>query len=121
MIRLYCPSCNFKKNIFESELMDNGSCPLCNNILLKETEDISCPSENGEICNKGKACDSCKDNTDQIGMSENLDRIMVNSLINEIKGYGEDITWANIQVIDFEHRLAWLECFFEAKRKLTEV
>ncbi|HEY0088652.1 MAG TPA: hypothetical protein VGB37_07400, partial [Candidatus Lokiarchaeia archaeon] len=87
----------------------NENCPLCNNILMKESETFS----NTKSYQKKEEIQ-----TEQTGLNEQIDAVIVTSLINEITAYGEAVTWEHIQTIIFESRLSWVEMFFEAKKRL---
>lgn len=48
----------------------------------------------------------------------NEEKLIINSLAQEIRDYGEERVWENINTIKLEDRLNYIEFFFSAKRLL---
>ncbi len=79
---IYCPACGYKTNILESEFRGMDDCPLCSNILMKEETTFSAlPAEKF----------NCQEiESDQTGLNEQIDKVILQSIINEIKESGEE-------------------------------
>ena len=145
MIELLCPHCGFRKSIFISELVDMDTCPLCDNILMNQSGDISCKLDNDKIYEIGKDnqyncqcshpnltkdnyCFSCnkfrkennlkKENEEYLKEIDRIDDklfgIMSNLYFDEIKEYGHQRIWDNLNFLPLEKRLWHIELYFQA-------
>ena len=77
-----------------------------------------CKNLNNAMCNLGYACDSCPYNKQK--SPTDTEKMMINSLAQEIKEFGEEWVWNNINMIIFEKRLDYIEMFISAKRLLEK-
>lgn len=48
------------------------------------------------------------------------ERLIINAIAQEIKDYGEERVWNNLNTIPIDKRLDYLEIFFSAKRLLEK-
>ena len=109
---LVCSNCGYYKEVyFEQEIFDNDDCPLCNR---KMALDI----------NQGKQEQNLGDNFPVLEqkniISDYTAKIIINSLAEEIKQFGEQRVWDNINLIELEKRLEYIEMFFSAKRLIEK-
>lgn len=71
-----------------------------------------CKKDNQTFCNLGYACDACPYNKDKEPTP--TQKMAINALAREIKEYGEEWVWNNINAIEFEKRLEYIEMFLSA-------
>lgn len=111
---LVCNSCGYVKEVLEAEIMDYGECPLC-----KE-------GEMAQDLNKGKKIqeEPPDDNFSVIHKDDkkltDIERLMINALAQEIKEFGEEFVFNNLNTISIDKRIDYLELFFSAKRLLEK-
>jgi hypothetical protein len=58
--------------------------------------------------------------TESEGIHEQIDNQAINTMISELKEFGEEKIWKEINSSDLEVRLLILPIFIEAKRKIKE-
>jgi hypothetical protein len=122
MIELLCPHCGFRKSIFISELVDMDTCPLCDNILEQvKVEDLSYLDKNIKDLMKEKIQRIGKlelENNETIKEIDRIDDklfgIMSNLYFDEIKEYGHQRIWDNLNFLPLEKRLWHIELYFQA-------
>ena len=111
-IWLICSECGYSKEVLENEIYYYNECPLCQGKMVMDL-------------NQGKKIDPepLGDNFPKLDNKDNLtesEKIMINSLAQEIKEFGEEWVWNNINMIVFEKRLEYIEMFFSAKKLLEK-
>jgi len=140
MIKIKCSHCGYTKAVMESELMENDNCELCGGAMLFEQSadylsdqekglpsfiiDGKCEKDNMTICNLGFACDSCKYNkeiqNETEGMNEQIDNMLISSMIRDIEKVGEEKVWWEINHSEIDLRLKLIEIYIEVKRRIKE-
>lgn len=139
-MKLKCSKCGFLKDVMESELMENTECPLCAGAMMfEESADYiadqekdlpsfiingKCEKDNMTFCNLGFACDSCPYNkeikNETEGMNEQIDNMLISSMIRDIESVGEEKVWWEINHSDIDLRLLLVPIFIEAKQRIKE-
>lgn len=104
-------------NIFGKDDPMGDNFPEMNNGLPSFIKNGKCEKDNMTSCNLGYACDACPYNKEKKSPTD-TERIMINALAQEIKDYGEERVWQNINTIAIERRLEYIELFLSAKRLL---
>ena len=127
-----CSVCGYSKNIFsEQERYDKEDCPICGgkmNVQSQTSTDeptgdnfpklSDCPEDYGATCNKGKACDSCKDNSDIF--QEKEIKLQEQELSNSVRTIGEAHSWCMIEAIaDVKLRVRYRMLFFKLGCKMA--
>lgn len=123
-----CSVCGYSKNIFsEQERHDKEDCPICGGKMELESHSETlgdnfpklsdCPADYGATCNKGKACDSCKDNSDIF--QEKEIKLQEQELSNSVRMIGEKHAWIMVEAIaDVKLRVRYRMLFFKLGYKM---
>jgi len=106
-MRLKCNQCGHIKDVPEQELMYNTECGLCGGNMLFEAS--------ADYLEREKEL-----RTESEGIHEQIDNQAINTMISELKEFGEEKIWKEINSSDLEVRLLILPIFIEAKRKIKE-
>ena len=110
---LVCAECQYAKEVFENEVYDFDECPLCRGRMVIDL-------------NQGKKIEPepTGDNFPTIPEKQEelkaTEKLMINALAQEIKDFGEEFVWNNLNTIPIDKRLDYLEMFFSAKRLLEK-
>lgn len=116
-MKLKCIKCGFTINVMESELMDSTECSLCGgamvfeesaNYLADQEKYYGSPGESGH--------DEIKNETE--GMNEQIDNLLITSMINDIERNGEEKIWGEINHCELELRLKLIPIYIEAKQRI---
>lgn len=111
---------------------------ICPNDASKDFDDLDCQEckwyfscfnmwQDGNIFGKEKTKNNEGDNFPVVhkdAKKENksptdVEKLIINALAQEIKDYGEDFVFNNLNTMELEKRLDYLEFFFSAKRLLA--
>ena len=106
-MRLKCNKCGYIKDVMEQELMYNTDCELCGGNMLFE--------KNANYLEREEEL-----RTESEGIHEQIDNQAVNTMISELKEFGEEKIWKEINSSELELRLLILPIFIEAKRKIRD-
>jgi hypothetical protein len=124
----------------ESDLMDSDACEFCGGAMLfeKNAEYLAdqekdlpsfiingkCEKDNMTFCNLGFACDSCPYNNEikneTEGINEEIDNMLISSMINDIERVGEEKVWWEINHSELELRIKLIPIYIEAKQRILE-
>ena len=108
-MKLKCCKCGFLKDVMESEIMENTECPLCAGAMMfEESADYIADQEKEEIKNETE------------GMNEQIDNMLISSMIRDIERVGEEKVWWEINHSEMDLRLLLVPIYIEAKRRIRE-
>lgn len=106
---LKCSKCGYTKNVREEELMESTECELCGSAMLfEESADYLADQEKEEITNE------------TTGMNEQIDNMLISSMIKDIEKFGEAHIWEEINTTDLDLRITLLPIYLEAQKQIKE-
>jgi len=104
-----CSHCGYTKAVMESELMENDNCELCGGAMLfEQSADYLADQEKEEIKNETE------------GMNEQIDNMLISSMIRDIEKVGEEKVWWEINHSEMDLRLLLIPIYIEAKQRIKE-
>jgi hypothetical protein len=112
---LICNTCGYNTEVLENEVMDFDKCAICGGNMVLDL-------------NAGRKLESATgDNFPTIPATEkenksptNTQRLMINALAQEIRDFGEEQVWNNLNTIPIDKRMDYLELFLSAKKLLEK-
>ena len=107
MIKIKCTNCNYQKEVLENEIMENTDCELCGGKMLFE-ENVKHLDKENDIQNESE------------GMNEQIDNMLISSMINDIEKVGEEKVWWEINHSEIDLRLSLIQIYIEAKQRIKE-
>jgi hypothetical protein len=104
-----CSHCGYTKAVMESELMENDNCELCGGAMLfEQSADYLEEQKKEEIKNETE------------GMNEQIDNMLISSMINDIEKVGEEKVWWEINHSEIDLRLLLIPIYLESLRRIKE-
>ena len=104
-----CSHCGYTKTVMESDLMDNDNCELCGGAMLfEQSADYLADQKKEEIKNETE------------GMNEQIDNMLITSMINDIEKVGEEKVWWEINHSEIDLRVLLIPIYIEAKQRIKE-
>jgi len=113
---IVCIECQYAKEVFENEVYDYDECPLCRGRMvvdLNQGRKIEEPTGDNFPTIPNPPKEEKKSPTD-------TERLMINALAQEIKDFGEEYVFDNLNLFPIEKRLDYIEMFISAKRLLEK-
>ena len=104
---LKCGKCGYTKTIKEEELMENTECPLCAGAMMFE--------ESANYIEEQKKEEIHNETT---GMTEQIDNMLISSMIRDIEKVGEEKVWWEINHSEIDLRLLLIPIYIEAKQRI---
>jgi len=112
-----CSYCGYTKAVMESELMENDNCELCGGAMLFE-QSADYLEEQERLDNDHKAHDEIQNET--TSMNEQIDNILISSMIRDIEKVGEEKVWWEINHSEIDLRVLLIPIYIEAKQRIKE-
>lgn len=106
-----CTVCGYRKNVMESDLMDNDGCELCAGAMLFEKNvDYLAEQKEAEEGNLNETA----------GINEVMDNQLLACMIMDIENYGKEESWEKINKYELSLRLDLIPVYIEAVKRLRE-
>ena len=104
-----CSHCGYTKAVMESELMDSDNCELCGGAMLfEQSADYLAEQKKEEIQNETTS------------MNEQIDNMLISSMINDIEKVGEEKVWWEINHSEIDLRVLLIPIYLEATQRVKE-
>jgi len=117
MIKIKCTNCNYQKEVLENEIMESTECDICGGTMLfKESADYLADQE--RLDNDHREHNEIQNETE--GMNEQIDNILISSMINDIEKVGEEKVWWEINHSEIDLRVLLIPIYIEAKQRIKE-
>ena len=103
-MKLKCIKCGFIINVMESELMDSTECSLCGGAMVfEESANYLADQEKEEMVNETE------------GMNEQIDNLLITSMVNDIERNGEEKIWGEINHSEIDLRVLLIPIYIEER------
>lgn len=119
MIKIKCTNCNYQKDVLENEIMESTECEICGGkMLFLESADYL--ADQDKISGSPGESGYDKIQNESEGMNEQIDNMLISSMINDIEKVGEEKVWWEINHSEIDLRVLLIPIYIEAKQRIKE-